>query len=272
MTLTLHHGDLVLSHFSLPRDTGISDRVQAASLAGFQGFGWFVGDYVKHRSSGWTDQQLLNLFAENNLVLHEIDALPLNRLEHLDAAIHMAQVFQPHHVQVQGDYPDTFEDAAAEIKKIAQMARQHNVRVAIEFVGDKNIRTAKDALRLTHLSGEENVGVQVDIWHHIRGANDWSMIEELPHELVYSVQFDDGPKQPRSTNYTEDTIRYRSLPGEGEFDITRFLNLVYGANIDLPLSVEVISDDLLAIPVSESARLMAETTRNVLSLHNQSKE
>lgn len=65
---------------------------------------------------------------------------------------------------------------------------------------------------------------------------------------------------------------YRSLPGEGEFDITRFLNLVYGANIDLPLSVEVISDDLLALPVSESARLMAETTRNVLSLHNQSKE
>jgi sugar phosphate isomerase/epimerase len=183
----------------------------------------------------------------------------------------MAQLFQPHHLQVQGDYPDTFEDAAAEIKKIAQLAHQHNVRVAIEFVGDKNICTANDALRLTHVSGEDNVGVQVDIWHHVRGANDWSMIEELPHDLIYSVQFDDGPKNPRSTNYTEDTIRYRSLPGEGEFDIPRFLNLVYGPNIDLPLSVEVISDDLLALPVSQSAQLMAAATRNVLAQHNQSK-
>ena len=127
-----------------------------------------------------------------------------------------------------------------------------------------NIRTAADALEIATATGRRNVGVQVDIWHHVRGANDWSMIEAVPLDRLASVQFDDGPLSPVLPDYTEDTIRYRQLPGMGEFDIDRFLSTVYSMSVNLPLSVEVIADDLMALGVDEAARLMAQATRGAL--------
>ena len=33
------------------------------------------------------------------------------------------------------------------------------------------------------------------------------------------MQLDDGPAEPVSEDYLEDTTRYRQAPGEGEFDL-----------------------------------------------------
>jgi sugar phosphate isomerase/epimerase len=263
MPLRLGHDDLVLSHFSLPRDTPFVDRVAAAAEAGFAGIGWYVGDYVRHRDEGWSDRDVQRVLDEHRVVLHEVDALPLDRLGFLDDAVHLATSFGAHHLQVQGDRPGTVEDAAAAIAVIADRVASAGVRVAIEFVGNKNIRTAADALELTELSGRENVGVQVDIWHHVRGASDWSMLESLPPARIVSVQFDDGPLLPVYPGYTEDTVRSRTVPGEGEMDVARFLRTVHPPTCRLPLSLEVISDELLALPVREAARRIAEATRAV---------
>ena len=265
MPLRLDREDLVLSHFSLPRDTPFVDRVAAAAGAGFAGIGWYVGDYVAHRERGWTDAQLVRVLDDHRVVLHEVDALPLDRLGLLDAAVHLATTFGVHHVQVQGNRPGTVEEAAAVIAEIADLVAGAGVRVAIEFVGDKNIETAADALALTELSERPNVGVQIDIWHHTRGADDWSMLEVLPLGRIVSVQLDDGPLVPADDEYTRDTVTNRRLPGEGEFDLVRFLRTVHPSASKLPVSLEIIASDLLALPVDEAARRMAAATRAVLA-------
>lgn len=260
----LAHGDLVLSHFSLPRDTPLVDRVEAAAAAGYAGIGWFVADYVAHLERGWTDGKIARLLDDHGLVLHEVDALPLERLTHEDAAVHLATAFGANHLQVQGDRPGSVGEAADTIARIADRVAPYDVRVAIEFVGNKNIASAADAWDLTVRAARSNVGVQVDIWHHVRGANDWSMLERLPSDRIVSVQFDDGPLAPMDPDYTFDTINYRCVPGEGEFDVDRFLHTVYPPECSLPLSLEVISAELLALPVREAARRMADATRGVL--------
>ena len=265
MTRKLGHGDIVLSHFSLPRDTPFADRLRAAANAGFDGIGWFVADYVKHRDLGWTDTDIAKALDEHGLVLHEVDAIPLVRLDYADVGVHMVNTFGAHHLQVQGNRPESLDESVAIVRRLADGVAASGGWIAIEFVGNMNIRTAADALEIATATGRRNVGVQVDIWHHVRGANDWSMIEAVPLDRLASVQFDDGPLLPVLPDYTEDTIRFRQLPGAGEFDIDRFLSTVYPSSVNLPLSVEVIAEDLMALGVDEATKLMAQATRGALS-------
>ena len=265
MTRKLGHGDIVLSHFSLPRDTPFADRLRSAAAAGFDGIGWFVGDYVKYRELGWSDVDIQHALDEHGLVLHEIDAIPLVRLDHAEVGVHMVNTFGAHHLQVQGNRPESFDESVEIVSRLADGVAASGGMIAIEFVGNMNIFSARDALDIAEATGRANVGVQVDIWHHMRGANDWEMLESLPLSKVASVQFDDGPLQPVLDDYTEDTIRFRQLPGKGQFDIARFLRLMYPPTVDLPLSVEVIADELMALGVDEAARLMAESTRACLA-------
>jgi sugar phosphate isomerase/epimerase len=264
MTRALGRGDIVLSHFSLPRDTAFEDRLRAAAAAGFDGIGWFVADYVKHRDLGWTDQRIQKALDDHGLVLHEIDAIPLARLDHADVGVHMVNTFGAHHLQVQGNRPESLAESVDIVSRLADGVAESGGCIAIEFVGNMNIRTAAEALEIAEATARNNVGVQVDIWHHVRGANDWSMLETLSPAHIASVQFDDGPLAPVLEDYTEDTIRFRALPGRGEFDIPRFLETVYGPEVRLPLSVEVISDELMALGIDEAARLMYEATKACL--------
>ena len=266
MARRLGHGDIVLSHFSLPRNTSFEDRLRAAANAGFDGIGWFVADYVKHRELGWTDADIINALHDHGLVLHEVDAIPLVRLDHAEVGIHMVNTFGAHHLQVQGNRPESFDESVAIVRRLADGVGLSGGWIAIEFVGNMNIRTATDALEIALATERVNVGVQVDIWHHVRGANNWEMLEAVPVDRLTSVQFDDGSIVPVLDDYTEDTIRFRKLPGEGEFDITRFLAAVYPTSVDLPLSVEVIADELMELGVDEAAQRMAEATRRTLAV------
>ena len=92
----------------------------------------------------------------------------------------------------------------------------------------------------------------------MRGANDWSLLEALPLERIASVQLDDGPIVPIDPDYRTDTVRHRCVPGEGEFDLARFLATVHPPASTLPLSLEVIDDDLLQLQPSVAARRIAD--------------
>ena len=258
-------GDLVLSHYSLPRGTPLADRAAAAAAAGFAGIGWHVTDYVALRGRGGTDDEVREILDSHGVVLHELDALALDRLGNLDPAIQLAKALGVHHLQVQGNRPGTVSEAADVIATIADRVAPAGVNVAIEFLGCNNIATAADALELADRSARPNVGVQVDIWHHVRGANDWSLLEALPPERIMSVQIDDGPIEPVDNDYLTDTVHHRRVPGAGEFDLQRFLSIVHPAGSTVPLSLEVIDDDLFALSPDEAARRIADSTRRTLS-------
>jgi sugar phosphate isomerase/epimerase len=55
------------------------------------------------------------------------------------------------------------------------------------------------------------------------------------------------------------------VPGDGEFDLAGFLRLVGEMGVRLPLSVEVMSDDLQPLPAGQVARRLAEATRAVVA-------
>jgi sugar phosphate isomerase/epimerase len=171
-----------------------------------------------------------------------------------------------HHVQVIGPYTGTLDDAAEAFAGVCDRAAEHGLAAAIEFLPEmSNIPDAATAMRIVTRAGRANGGICLDCWHHFRGANDDDMLRAVPAEAIFTVQFDDGPRQRVDPDYYTDCTRYRNVPGDGEFDLAGFLRLVGEMGVRLPLSVEVMSVDLEPRPAGEVARQLAEATRAVVA-------
>jgi sugar phosphate isomerase/epimerase len=268
--------DLILSHFSLGRSRPFEERVRAAAEAGFAAMGLYIGEYQRLRAEGAHDADLRAVLDHYGMPLVEIEALRgwsatgADRASHLGterSVFAMSDALGPgHHVQVIGPYAGTLDDAAEAFAGVCDRAAEHGLAAAIEFLPEmSNIPDAATAMQIVTRAGRANGGICLDCWHHFRGANDDDMLRAIPAERIFTVQFDDGPRQPVDPDYYTDCTRYRKVPGEGEFDLAGFLGLLDELGVRLPLSVEVISTDLLQRPAAEVARQLAGATRAVVA-------
>ena len=268
--------DLILSHFSLGRSRPFEERVRAAAEAGFAAMGFYIGEYQRLRAEGARDADLRSVLDHYGMPLVEIEALRgwsatgAERAAYLQteqSVFAMSDALGPgHHVQVIGPYAGTLDDAAEAFAGVCDRAAERGLAAAIEFLPEmSNIPDAATAMQIVTRAGRVNGGICLDCWHHFRGADDDDMLRAIPAERIFTVQFNDGPRQPVDPDYYTDCTRYRDVPGEGEFDLIGFLGLLEEMGVRLPLSVEVISADLLQRPAGEVARRLADTTRAVVA-------
>jgi sugar phosphate isomerase/epimerase len=268
--------DLILSHFSLGRSRPFEERVRAAAEAGFAAMGLYVGEYQRLRAEGARDADLRAVLDHYGMPLVEIEALRgwsatgADRAAYLQterSVFGMSDALGPgHHVQVIGPYTGTLDDAAEAFAGVCDRAAEHGLAAAIEFLPEmSNIGDAATAMQIVTRAGRANGGICLDCWHHFRGANDDDMLRAIPAERIFAVQFGDGPRQPVDPDYYTDCTRYRDVPGDGEFDLAGFLGLLASSGVRLPLSVEVISTELLLRPAAEVARRLAGATRAVVA-------
>jgi len=269
-------GDLILSHFSLGRFRPFEDRVRAAAEAGFAAMGFYVGDYERLRAEGARDADLRAVLGHYGMRVVEIEALrgwsaagPARDayLRTERSVFAMSDALGPgHHVQVVGPYAGTLDDAAEAFAGVCDRAAEHGLAAAIEFLPEMtNIPDAATAMQIVTRAGRANGGICLDCWHHFRGANDDGMLRAIPAERIFTVQFDDGPRQRVDPDYYTDCTRYREVPGDGGFDLAGFLRLVSEMGVRLPLSVEVMSAVLQERPPGDVARQLADATRAVLA-------
>jgi sugar phosphate isomerase/epimerase len=59
-------------------------------------------------------------------------------------------------------------------------------------------------------------------------------------------------------------MHHRLPPGEGDFDLIRFVRTMDAIGARAPYSVEVLSDDLMALPPEEVGRRLGNAARHVL--------
>jgi sugar phosphate isomerase/epimerase len=268
--------DLILSHFSLGRFRPFEERVRAAAEAGFAAIGLYIGEYQRLRAEGARDADLRAVLDHYGMPLVEIEALRgwsatgAERAAYLQAeqpVFAMSDALGPgHHVQVIGPYAGTLDDAAEAFAGVCDRAAEHGLAAAIEFLPEmSNIGDAATAMQIVTRAGRANGGICLDCWHHFRGADDDDMLRAIPAERVFTVQFNDGPRQRVDPDYYTDCTRYREVPGEGEFDLAGFLGLLDEMGVRLPLSVEVISADLQQRPAAEATHRLADATRAVVA-------
>ncbi|MCZ7528208.1 MAG: sugar phosphate isomerase/epimerase [Acidimicrobiia bacterium] len=263
---------LVLCHHSL-LGVDFEDRVAAASAAGFDAVGLNLREYRRLRDEGRTDDELRRTLERHGQWLYEMEALGgwsssgeererSRRAE--EDFFHMADAFGARYLQAVGPHEGSLDDAAEAFGALCDRAGEHGLVVGLEFLPFTNIPDVTTALRIVEGADRPNGGICADSWHFTRGTPDWEALERVPGDRVAGVQIDDGPLEPEDDDYLRDCLENRRPPGQGDFDLERFVSILDRIGSTAPIAVEVISVQLQERPAAETARILAESTRALL--------
>lgn len=112
------------------------------------------------------------------------------------------------------------ERAVVSLAQAAQWAAGFGVRLALEFRGRDTFCASLDtALALALGCGEDNVGINFDVFHYYTGPSKLEDLAALPPERLYHVQLCDLAGVAREAATDGDRI----LPGEGDFQLQPIL-------------------------------------------------
>jgi sugar phosphate isomerase/epimerase len=100
----------------------------------------------------------------------------------------------------------------------------------------------------------------VDSWHFTFSDDTWEVLAALPLDEIAYVQFDDHPAL-ESDDLIDETLRRRLMPGEGEFELTRFCEVLRAKGYTRPVSCEVLSDATRQMDRFEFAKQVHDSSR-----------
>lgn len=280
--MTLGPDDLILPEMAMvlvvppmvfaPRP--FEERCIAAHAGGFAGLGLALASYQTCLASGLTDADLRAMMAGSGVTLAEIESIGMpGRDQRAEFRRQVAQILEmvdtlggQHFFVVARDGVNR-DELVEEFCWVCDQFAPRDVRVGLEFMDIPGISAVRDlatARDLIEAAGRPNGGLMIDTYHLFNGPNDWAELESLPGDMVAAIQISDGAVPRVSDNYIEDTLHHRAPPGEGDFDLMRFVQTMDSIGSGAPWSAEVIDDDIQALPASAAGRRLGRATRDLL--------
>ena len=247
------------------------ERVESAARAGFKGFGIWHADLeqvLKTRSL----REMKQILDDNGITHIELEFLTDWFLEgerkkqsdiRKKLLFDAAEALGAHHVKV-GDFFQEKATIARLIEAFAGLcaeAAERGTKVGFELMPFAMIQTLEDSLKLVEEAGADNGGVCLDTWHIVKLKIPFDRVRRIPLQYITSVELNDGTLEcPWSLH--EDTVNHRRLCGEGEFDVTGFIQAVRDVGYDRPWGIEVLSAELRKWPLE---RLTTEAFRTTMA-------
>jgi sugar phosphate isomerase/epimerase len=268
--MTLGPSDLVLCSGTVARGTPFRTRLEAAAAAGYRAVSLWGRDYQGARDEGYSDADMIALLRHHGLTVAELDPVwwwtpgaasfsiapehdPIDVFRFGEAELfRIAEVLGARSVNAADVLGGNWDipDAAASFAALCDRAAEHDLLVHLEWLAWSRIPDLATALEIVALADRPNGGLNIDTWHCARTGTSAADLLAVPGHRVLAVQVDDGPAEAEE-NLIEATLHARLVPGEGAFD--------------LPIGVEVFSDDLHALGPAEAAQRAAQATRKLLA-------
>jgi 4-hydroxyphenylpyruvate dioxygenase len=155
---------------------------------------------------------------------------------------------------------------ASQLTELAQLAGDHGVKVAYEALAwGKYVNDYEHAYRLVELVDHPNFGTCLDSFHILSRDWDTSAIEEMNADKIFFVQVADAPKL--SMDVLSWSRHYRVFPGEGQFELAKFMGHVVRVGYTGPVSLEVFND---VFRQSDVERTAVDAMRSLIWLEEQS--
>ena len=267
-------GDAASDRLDLRSPVPLRERIEAASAAGFRGFGLLSADLPAAR-----DQYGLGgiraMLDDNGIVDLELEGIPYwwddgPRREESDRIRHglltAAEALGARHIKVTPDGDDGPWDPdrwAAELAGLAAQADGVGTRLGLEFFPWSNVKTLHDGLRLVEAAGHAAAGVVIDAWHIERAHTPVADLASVPLHRIVGVELDDADPQVVGTLF-EDTVHRRRYCGEGSFDLPGMITALRAAGWAGPWGVEILSEEHRSLPVREALNRAAASARRQL--------
>lgn len=262
---------LFVSAATFAPETPLPERLEAAAAAGLAGVGVSPQDVERCLAQGIGPEALR----------HRIDALGLETVElqvlrdwgartqerasrtFEERVYAAAGVVGGRYVVAVGEVDDDAAFVAGRFRALCERAAAAGLRVALEFVPWTTIPDLRRASEIVERAGHENGGVLVDAWHHLVGGGRPDDLAALPARRIVALHLCDAPAG-RAGTLVEEARHRRLLPGEGVLDLEGLLRHLGGRGVACPLSLEIPSDRLRALPAAEIAALAARAGLDLL--------
>jgi sugar phosphate isomerase/epimerase len=163
------------------------------------------------------------------------------------------------------------------VQRCAQLFAEAGAGLAAEFSPLGPVSTIPLAMEMVRAGnrGGGRAGLMIDSWHFSFGGSTWDELARVPLDEIAYLQFTDALAPAAETLGSEamnetinktmketmnETMNRRALPGEGVLELHRFSSTLRDRGWQGLVSVEVLSEQLRALPVSEIVQRIARTT------------
>jgi sugar phosphate isomerase/epimerase len=252
---------------------GWRDRCAEAARVGFSGLGLWHAD-IEHQLETTTLHEMTAVFEDAGLQYLQVEFLADFFVDPGEPAraesdrrrrmlFDTAAAFDAHHIKV-GNIPGTpcelgrLTEAFAELCQDA--ANHTNAPIAYEFMPfDVNVMTLDAALAVAQGAAQPNGGLAIDTWHMGKLGIAPDDLRRIPPEYLTWVELSDGQIE-NMPDPVDETVNHRRLPGEGEFELPRYVEVCREIGYAGPWGVEVLSAELRSLPIEEEFQRAYDTT------------
>ncbi|HET7139558.1 MAG TPA: TIM barrel protein, partial [Arthrobacter sp.] len=255
----------------------LKEKMQACAIAGFDGIEIFEQDLV---TSPLTPEDVRKMAADLGLTLDlyqpfrdfdsvSADLLTAN-LRRADAKFKLMARLGMDTILVCSNVATASIDSddlrVEQLGKLAALAGGHGVKVAYEALAwGKYVSDYEHAHKLVEAVDHPNLGTCLDSFHILSRNWDTAPIEAFNPEKIVFVQVADAPKL--SMDVLSWSRHYRVFPGEGQFELAKFMGHVVRAGYSGPVSLEIFND---VFRQSDVERTAVDAMRSLIWLEEQS--
>ncbi|MEU9482747.1 TIM barrel protein [Streptomyces decoyicus] len=251
----------------------LSEKLTAIAAAGFDGVEIFENDLtatslspedIRARAADLgLSIDLYQPFRDFEAVPEELLAGNLRRAEHKFALMErlgadlmlVCSSVSPHAV-------DDDALAAAQLRRLAERAAAHGIRIAYEALAwGRHVHTYEHAWRLVKEAGHPALGLCLDSFHILSRGSDPRGIEDIPGDKLFFLQLADAPLM--AMDVLQWSRHYRCFPGQGGFDVASLVRHAVRAGYTGPLSLEVFND---VFRQADAGRTAVDALRSLRSL------
>lgn len=160
--------------------------------------------------------------------------------------------------------------AADDLAELGDIAAQWGVRVGYEALAwGRFVNDHRDAWEIVRRANHERVGLIVDSFHTLGRQLSSQSLCSIPGDKIFFVQLADAPAIDMDLLHW--SRHYRNMPGEGDLDVTGFLQAVWTTGYEGPISLEIFNDDFrsgdpftIAVDGHRSLIALADDAREAL--------
>jgi sugar phosphate isomerase/epimerase len=246
-------------------DPDLPGQIRAASEAGFELIGPDGYSIRRYVEQGGDLEDLARQIEAAGMRCFELPALMVSAdavATRKEAAqlLEMARVLRPDYLQLNVN-EEVDASVVAELRRIGEEFAACGTRLAVEYLPWlPEIRNLASTRRLMDRLAIEGAGIIVDTWHFFFSDDTWEELEALPLEEIVYVQFDDHPAL-ESDDLVAETVGRRVMPGEGEFELERFCDVIRSKGFDGVVSCEILSNETRHMDLWEFARRVYASSR-----------
>lgn len=150
---------------------------------------------------------------------------------------------------------------------MAELAADRNLRITTELSPGLTIKDLPTALAALRQIGRPDFRLLIDTMHVIRSGSSPADFAQLDPELIDYIQVCDAPREPRISNYFEEAMFERMVPGEGDLGLSELIAVLPSDRV-YAIEVPLRSDALAGVGPHERLARCVEATRTLLAATN----